>query len=48
MGYLEIANFFIHSAGCKGRITYPMASMNHGDVIQQLTVKFNEVSLSPA
>lgn len=43
MGYLELANLFIHTSGCHGNISYGMAGISHGEIIKQLIEKFNEV-----
>ncbi len=41
---LDLIQFFIHSAGCKGRITPQMyASMEHAEIIKKMTEEFDEV-----
>ena len=41
---LDLIQFFIHSSGCKGRITPHMyASMEHAEIIKKMTEEFDEV-----
>ncbi|XP_014817108.1 PREDICTED: cohesin subunit SA-3 [Calidris pugnax] len=45
MGFLELANFFIRSCGCKGVVTLEMfRNLQNSEIIQQLTEKFEEDS----
>ena len=41
---LDLIQFFIHSSGCRGRITPQMyASMEHAEIIRKMTEEFDEV-----
>ena len=42
---LALMQFFISAAGCRGRITpYMQSSMEHADIIRQMTDEFEEES----
>lgn len=42
---VALMQFFIHAAGCKGKITAQMAaSMEHAAIIRKMTEEFDEVS----
>lgn len=44
---VALMQFFIHAAGCKGKITAQMAaSMEHAAIIRKMTEEFDEVSWS--
>ena len=43
---LDLIQFFIHSSGCKGRITPHMyANMEHAEIIRKMTEEFDEVCM---
>ncbi|XP_055335999.1 cohesin subunit SA-2-like [Paramacrobiotus metropolitanus] len=42
MGFLELANFFVHSSGCKGKIGAGMTKLAADEIMKQLTPKFEE------
>ena len=44
-GYLGMANFFIHAAGCQGKITFAMSNLDASDIVKQLSGKFDEVRI---
>lgn len=44
---LDLMQFFIQCSGCKGKITPHMqATMEHAQIIRQMTEQFDEVYLS--